>query len=495
MIKKKLNNYLNFDVKVLYFKILILTIFIFLLNVFVDYRSLIISIYYSFVIFSFIFNGFRFSNDKYIRAIEELSITMILIYIFYKMITWSMPQIYCSDGSENTIHSTVSTNTGNAKAGVTLDSNSGNVKLDVEIPSNIVDSTIKTAVKGIENIGLGASFGGVASAVANASQGLPPSTRIGATVIGGIAGGVTYAGIQHISRQQELSKKVNTSSNSPIINDTHPSPGGGDFTAQSPLELNLFSDTLNTNILDSSPLEGIINTIYILYLCSLVLIKGGSPASRGFVIASTLAADSISKVINNTINDPNFVRSHVDSWKTIFKSNDTVSVTVDDETSNSMRTALESQNATKNVNQIDSQTLTSSDNLNKFIPDSNGLEDLSNKIVSNIMDFIRPILEPVQVSYSNEVLANQIHDLSILLFILSILIYILFISFIFNILVLINSDRILNYFTNKYIRWYVNFNKKIISIEVVFLSGSIFYFMYILSYGILFIATHPITFP
>lgn len=38
------------------------------------------------------------------------------------------------------------------------------------------------------------------------------------------------------------------------------------------------------------------------------------------------------------------------------------------------------------------------------------------------MDIIRPILEPVASNYSNEVLANQIHDISVILFILSILI-------------------------------------------------------------------------
>ena len=56
------------------------------------------------------------------------------------------------------------------------------------------------------------------------------------------------------------------------------------------------------------------------------------------------------------------------------------------------------------------------------------------------------------------------------------------------------SDKLLNLFTNKYIRWYILYNKKVIGIEIAFLSISILYFMYKLSYGLHFIATHPITF-
>jgi hypothetical protein len=131
---------------------------------------------------------------------------------------------------------------------------------------------------------------------------------------------------------------------------------------------------------------------------------------------------------------------------------------------------------------------------NKIISDGNGLDDLANKIISYIMDILRPILEPVKVNYSNELLANQLNDVSILLFILSIFLFILLLAFMLNILIYINTDRIINYFTNKYIQMYVNFNKKIIGLELFFLGSSILYFMYILSYGLHFLATHPITF-
>lgn len=50
----------------------------------------------------------------------------------------------------------------------------------------------------------------------------------------------------------------------------------------------------------------------------------------------------------------------------------------------------------------------------------------------------------------------------------------------------------MNLFTNKYIRWYVNINMKLIGIEVFCLGSSILYFMYSLSKGLQYIATHPI---
>ena len=65
----------------------------------------------------------------------------------------------------------------------------------------------------------------------------------------------------------------------------------------------------------------------------------------------------------------------------------------------------------------------------------------------------------------------------------------------FNIIIVLNSDRIINFFTNKYIKWYVNINIKLIKIEVLCLGGTILLFMYNLSNGLHYIATHPIIFP
>ena len=64
---------------------------------------------------------------------------------------------------------------------------------------------------------------------------------------------------------------------------------------------------------------------------------------------------------------------------------------------------------------------------------------------------------------------------------------ILFLAFIVNIIIIIYSDKLMNYFTNKYIRWYILYNKKVIGIEIAFLSISILYFMYKLLYNFYFL--------
>ena len=50
-------------------------------------------------------------------------------------------------------------------------------------------------------------------------------------------------------------------------------------------------------------------------------------------------------------------------------------------------------------------------------------------IFNSIIDLLKPILEPVTVDYSKEMLANQIYRISIILFIISLLIIILLIAF------------------------------------------------------------------
>jgi hypothetical protein len=112
--------------------------------------------------------------------------------------------------------------------------------------------------------------------------------------------------------------------------------------------------------------------------------------------------------------------------------------------------------------------------------------------MDNLMNFLRPFLEPVQVNYSNELLANQIYGISILLFVLALIIIMLIIFLLFNIIIFTYSDKLITYFKNKYIKLYISINKKFIGIEIFLLGTSIIYFMYILTYGIHFIATHPI---
>ena len=127
----------------------------------------------------------------------------------------------------------------------------------------------------------------------------------------------------------------------------------------------------------------------------------------------------------------------------------------------------------------------------KLINSFNDLGDYTQLFLNAIFNRLRFILEPVQVNYSNEIL-YQINDLSILLFVLALIIFGLIVVLLLNIILYINMDKIINYFNNKYISWYLIFNKKLLSIEIFFLGGSILYFLFTLIKGIRFIAIHPI---
>jgi len=123
----------------------------------------------------------------------------------------------------------------------------------------------------------------------------------------------------------------------------------------------------------------------------------------------------------------------------------------------------------------------------KLLPDSN-------YILNYVINSFKGFIEPVSVNYSNEILANQIHGISVLLYFLSIAIMILLISLLINIIIFVYSDRLYSIFTNKYLIKLIILNKKLIGLEIVFLGGSLIYFMYILSYGLHFLVTHPISF-
>lgn len=200
-----------------------------------------------------------------------------------------------------------------------------------------------------------------------------------------------------------------------------------------------------------------------------LLRSGGTPGQRAFVIGTTVISEAASKAVMNAINDPDYILAHLNSWNVILNG-DKASIHVD-----------------KDPDMMSK--------LNKVVPDNSddfGLGDYTTKMFNTILETLKPILEPVHVDYSNAVLADQIYGISILLFILTILVIGLLLALMLNIVILVYSDKLLNLFTNKYIRWYILFNKKVIGIEICFLGGSILYFMYVLAYGIHFIATHPI---
>jgi len=202
-----------------------------------------------------------------------------------------------------------------------------------------------------------------------------------------------------------------------------------------------------------------------------LLRAGGTPFQKAFVISSTIVADFASTALNNAINYPDYVEKHINIWNRILNGNNNSTLELNVENDNDTLSKLK-------------------DVKSNLLPDNLDAD----YILDSVIKYLKPIIEPVSVNYSNELLANQIYCISIILFILSIMILILLLAFIVNITILVYSDKLMNYFSNKYIRWYISLNKKLIGIEICFLGGSLLYFMYILSYGIHFIATHPIVF-
>jgi hypothetical protein len=212
----------------------------------------------------------------------------------------------------------------------------------------------------------------------------------------------------------------------------------------------------------------------------LYLTRNGSVGSRFAIVGGSIIADNVGRFLANSINDPNYLANYVNSWRFNLLNN-------------SEDTAIVNVSQGDSVDQALSQVQsTSQSSGNNFIPNSNELDDFANKLMDNLMNFLRPFLEPVQVNYSNELLANQIYGISILLFVLALIIIMLIIFLLFNIIIFTYSDKLINYFKNKYIKLYISINKKFIGIEIFLLGTSIIYFMYILTYGIHFIATHPI---
>jgi hypothetical protein len=185
----------------------------------------------------------------------------------------------------------------------------------------------------------------------------------------------------------------------------------------------------------------------------------------------------------NAINDPNYVRSHMNNWITTWNADGSANVQIDRQTEQAIINSNSSGDNTGGIDETAKSLIGGDIDFSKF----------SETIFSSsIMEYLHNFFEPVQSSFSNELLSWQINFISILLFMLTVFILIFFISLLFNITVFIFSDKLLNYFSNKYIRWYLSFNKKVIGFEIIMLSGWIIYLLYLVLYGLHYIATHPI---
>lgn len=219
----------------------------------------------------------------------------------------------------------------------------------------------------------------------------------------------------------------------------------------------------------------------------------GTDTQKFIIIVGTLILDHVSIAAHNLINDLNYVSANSRNWRIVLRCRDTSDLTVDPRTSDRIASAINTGSGAE-INSSDTELISGSvEPSNSPIEGDIYLEKISESIFNKVVEYLDNIFELIQLSFSNDVLYNQIHNLSILLWILIVFLSIFFFSLLVNIVLYIFSERLAKYFKNRYIVKYLSFNKKVILFEIVMLSSWIFYLLYIIFSGLLIL--HPIIFP
>jgi hypothetical protein len=195
--------------------------------------------------------------------------------------------------------------------------------------------------------------------------------------------------------------------------------------------------------------------------------RGGTPTQQLFIVTSTIIAESASRLLINSLNDPTYLRAHFSNIKAMLRDNDSASVYLE---SNAMGAATgETSSSTLSGSAVvvgpvsNPEIIPGSISYSGSVPGGTaeiaksmlGLNIDITKIyesyLSTIVNYLNYLFEPVQHTFTIDVMSNHIQNLSLLLFILTAIILIFFISLLFNVTLFIFSDRLISYFTNKYI--------------------------------------------
>lgn len=219
--------------------------------------------------------------------------------------------------------------------------------------------------------------------------------------------------------------------------------------------------------------------------------RGGTPAQQIFIVGSTIFAEGVSRLITNSLSEPSYIRSHIHNIRAIWHGADSANVYLNSQAVQG--TGVSPLPVSSLVSPSGSSGAGGIDEIAKSIIGVDiDLAKISDSILRKIVNYLSYILEPVQHSFTIDIMSNHIQNISILLFILTGIIFIFFISLLFNVTLFIFSDRLLSYFTNKYVLWYLKFNKNFIAFEIIILSCWIGYLLYVLLTGLQYIATHPV---
>lgn len=260
---------------------------------------------------------------------------------------------------------------------------------------------------------------------------------------------------------------------------------GGNNTSNTIISSNTNSNTTQTSTVvthRSVQVNGTwsdtIRTVFIYGTAAMRIQLTQNPSSRRFAVVGAILTDAGSKFLNSSINDPSFLKEHYQNIREIFNTSKPEEVTLDVSNVPVLDSVLKSGSGTSSTSNAFSNFNFSS------ITDALDINLVLNTFLKN--------LEPIPVDYPIELLAQQVYGITIACFILCIGIILLFISFIFNLLIVIFRDKLLNYFTNKYIVGYLKLQFKVLFFELFVISLLIFYALGYLAYGLYFLVRHPV---
>ena len=190
--------------------------------------------------------------------------------------------------------------------------------------------------------------------------------------------------------------------------------------------------------------------------------RGGGPAQRFFIISTTILAETTSRLIINSLNDPGYLRAQASNIRAVYHENTN---TADVHLNPSAEQSATGVNSSSTVPVSNIETNVGSGSSSGSVPVPEGSSEISksmmgididlagirDSVLNKIVNYLNYIFEPVQHSFTIDVMSNHIQNISILLFILTAIIVLFFISFLFNLTLFLFSDRLIRYFTNKYI--------------------------------------------
>jgi len=104
---------------------------------------------------------------------------------------------------------------------------------------------------------------------------------------------------------------------------------------------------------------------------------------------------------------------------------------------------------------------------NSFVSSSDSNRDIFKELYENLFEQIMPLFQPGIVQGHFDDLVGQRMFIQFLLLLICFFLLVLFLVFIFNIILILNKDRILGYFKNKYILLFLK-------LEFIYLCSKLF---------------------